>query len=382
MSRPPLSVGTFGQIDFTTMGSKNVRARARVRDYDGRTRPVTRYGPTKAAAERRLKEALRDRVGPTGGDITADTKLSDLAEVWRAEMKASDLADGSKELYERDLDQKILPAMGPLSIREAKVPRCDAFLKAVRQNSGQGKAKSCKTVLSLLMAVAVRHGVIETNPVREVAKIPRGRTQPKALTVEQENLILTKVANDDVAGLEEDDVADLMEFLDGTGMRIGEALAVRDEVVDLEAGVIEVNATVVRLKGRGSVIQLRPKSAAGWRIIAVPPNIVELCRRRRAMAWPRNPLGLIFPPQLGEARNPSNANRDMKAALIRIDPELEWVTSHTWRKTVATRLDEAGLTARAIADHLGHAKPSMTQDVYMGRGVASARAAEILGRKP
>lgn len=43
-----------------------------------------------------------------------------------------------------------------------------------------------------------------------------------------------------------------------------------------------------------------------------------------------------------------------------------WVTSHTYRRTVATRLDDAGLSACAIADHLGHAKPSMTQDVFMG----------------
>ncbi|MFI6681169.1 tyrosine-type recombinase/integrase [Kribbella sp. NPDC050470] len=267
-------------------------------------------------------------------------------------MESSELADGSKELYLRDLDTKVLPAMGELSIREARVPRCDAFLKAVRQNSGQGKAKSCKAVLSLLMAVAVRNGVIDTNPVREVAKIPRGRRQPKALTVDEEKLVLTKVANDQAAGVEGDDVADLMEFLDGTGLRIGEALAVRAEVVDLEAGVIEVNATVVRLEGRGSVIQLRPKSEAGWRIIAVPPRTVELCRRRMAMTWPRNPLGLLFPPQLGEARNPSNANREMKAALIRIDPGLSWVTSHTWRKTVVTRMDDAGLSAREIADHV------------------------------
>jgi len=42
----------------------------------------------------------------------------------------------------------------------------------------------------------------------------------------------------------------------------------------------------------------------------------------------------------------------------------DWVSSHTLRKTVATRLDDAGLTARQIADHLGHARPSLTQDVY------------------
>jgi integrase len=46
----------------------------------------------------------------------------------------------------------------------------------------------------------------------------------------------------------------------------------------------------------------------------------------------------------------------------------EWVTFHTFRKTVATLLDDAGLTARQVADILGHANPSMTQDVYFGRG--------------
>jgi hypothetical protein len=177
--RPPMPVGTAGKIDFLTMGPKRVRARARIRDYDGATRPVTRYGPTRAAAERRLKEALRDRTGPAEGAITSDTKVRDLAAIWLTELKASDLSDGSKELYECDLSQKVLPAMGALSCREAEVPACDRFLKAVRENSGPGKAKTCKTVLSLLLGLAVRHGAIPTNPVRDVAKIPRGRKQPR-----------------------------------------------------------------------------------------------------------------------------------------------------------------------------------------------------------
>jgi integrase len=41
-------------------------------------------------------------------------------------------------------------------------------------------------------------------------------------------------------------------------------------------------------------------------------------------------------------------------------------------------LDEAGLSARLIADQLGHARPSMTQDVYMGRKAVDSRAAEAL----
>jgi integrase len=50
-----------------------------------------------------------------------------------------------------------------------------------------------------------------------------------------------------------------------------------------------------------------------------------------------------------------------------------------WRsKTTATLLDEAGLSARAIADQLGHAQPSVTQNVYMGRKIASTKAAIVL----
>lgn len=55
-------------------------------------------------------------------------------------------------------------------------------------------------------------------------------------------------------------------------------------------------------------------------------------------------------------------------------------TSHTFRKTAATRLDEAGLSARQIADQLGHAHPSLTQDVYLGRKVVTAEAARLLDR--
>jgi len=56
----------------------------------------------------------------------------------------------------------------------------------------------------------------------------------------------------------------------------------------------------------------------------------------------------------------------------------EWVTSHVYRKTVATLMDGAGLTARQAADQLGHAKVSMTQDNYFGRKIAKTGAAQVL----
>jgi integrase len=56
------------------------------------------------------------------------------------------------------------------------------------------------------------------------------------------------------------------------------------------------------------------------------------------------------------------------------------VTSHSFRKTVATLIDDEGLSARIGADHLGHTRISMTQDKYMARGRVHASVAELLDR--
>ena len=84
----------------------------------------------------------------------------------------------------------------------------------------------------------------------------------------------------------------------------------------------------------------------------------------------------VFPDSLGGLRDPSNTRRALRQALDKAG--FEWVTSHNFRKTTATLLDEAGLSARVIADQLGHARPSMTQDVYMGRRSVDSRASAVL----
>ena len=85
---------------------------------------------------------------------------------------------------------------------------------------------------------------------------------------------------------------------------------------------------------------------------------------------------MLFPSQKGLLRDPNNTSGDLLQALDRAG--FPWATSHTFRRTVATRLDDAGLSARQIADHLGHSRPSLTQDVYLGRGTASPLTAAAL----
>jgi integrase len=75
----------------------------------------------------------------------------------------------------------------------------------------------------------------------------------------------------------------------------------------------------------------------------------------------------------GCLRDPSNTNRELQTVVF--NPSgFGWMRPHNFRKSVATHLDERGLTAREIAGHLGHKNPSLTQDVYMDRRAMASTA--------
>jgi hypothetical protein len=76
----------------------------------------------------------------------------------------------------------------------------------------------------------------------------------------------------------------------------------------------------------------------------------------------------VFPAPLGGWRDPSNTQSDLRDAFTASG--FDGVTTHVFRQTVATLMDDAGLSARAAADQLGHATTSMTTDVHFGRKIA------------
>src|SRR5688572_26233376 len=96
MGRPPLARHRGRIRCYRT--DTGFRARVLVRDYDGAVRAVKRRGPTKASAARPLKTALRDRAPVhASGEITADSRVSVLAEAWYAGL--TDLSPVTMQAY-------------------------------------------------------------------------------------------------------------------------------------------------------------------------------------------------------------------------------------------------------------------------------------------
>lgn len=376
MPRPPLPVGTHGKIKVTEKPGGGFVARTRYRDYDGVTRLVERSGRTATAARNNLLEALRDRSGPmAGGGITPETKFADAAQVWLGEIETAaasgDISPNTVELYERQLRNYAVPALGALRVREITTPRVDALLRSVRQRRGASTAKTVRSVVSGVLGLAARYGAIVVNPTREVARIKGETRTPRALTLDECRQWIARLEADERAVRK--DLPDLTRWMLATGVRIGEALAVSWDEVDLDAATVQIEWNLIRVRGEGLRRVPRTKTASGERTLPLPPFAVDMLRRRlkaRGDAYP------IFPDANGGWRDPSNTRRDLRNA--RGTEGFAWVTSHTFRKTCATILDQAGLSARAVADHLGHSRPSLTQDVYLGRKLVDRVAAEAL----
>lgn len=71
----------------------------------------------------------------------------------------------------------------------------------------------------------------------------------------------------------------------------------------------------------------------------------------------------VFPaPRSGTVRDRSNTGRSLRSAFARAG--FTGLSSHAFRKSVATLMSDAGLSSRDAADQLGHSRPSMTTDVY------------------
>lgn len=369
--RPPLPVGTWGNISVREVSPGRFRARCRFRDFDGSIRYVVRFGTSVTAASTSLKVAVKDRAARAwGGTIDPGSSVSHLADVWLSEIAADDgLSLTTRARYKTVAETIVVPGLGGLRLYEVHVPAVDRFVGAVRTNHGVATAKTARTVLSLMVGLAMRHGAMTSNPTREI-RIKTGRSvRARALTPDEQEELLEGLRGDELAVAY--DLVDLADFMLHSGVRLGEACALRLPCVDLDAGVVEIAATLTDFG-----IEERPKTTAGWRRLAIPAPTMEMIASRIDNPSIMTDVA-VFPSPLGRLRNRSNTTGDLRRALNRIG--FPWVSSHTFRKTAITRLDDAGLSARQIADHVGHARPSMTQDVYMGRSVASAAAAEILG---
>lgn len=373
----PIAVGSYGNISFRTLGPRRIRARAKVCDGDGKLRDAYGYGPSKPDARDDLIAKIGDRPGFTGSGITGASTLAEALDVWLAELdrKAADgdIALNTPRTYRSVINAHVRAGVGALKLREATPPRLDAFIVAMRSRHGVSGTRTARTVLNGVLGLAVRHGAIKVNPMRDVGRVTEGRrakkkAPPRAMTQVERDDWLAKMEADVAAAAR--DLPDVTRFMLATGCRIAETLAVTFDDLDTDDKIIRVDWQIIRVTGQG-LLRVSTKSAAGERTLGLPGWAVDMViRRGDRLGW-TGPLFPIPAPRRGGQRwtgglwrDPSNTSRDLREARDRAG--YGWVTSHAFRRTVASVLHDSGLVDREVADQLGHSD-LRTQRHYIGR---------------
>lgn len=367
-------------------------ARARYRDGAGESVPIKRQGRTKGAAEQAVRVAIRDAEknwGAASGSTTVLT-VAELAADWLAIRRPAAVVidpvsqTGSTPTaglrmqswlqYEQKLTGHVIPVLGDIPVEILSTPQCQRLIHGlydIEAGTGLRTAALTKQVFQQVMDFAVQQGYRTDNPVRSVSKVPRKRAKPKIMTPPSVRKVHTAVAERQVepgvgGPKPTSRLADAVILLAATGMRIGEALAVRwEEDVDLSSTPPAVTVSGTLVEGRFFYRQEFGKTDESYRTLPITVGWASGMLLKRKANAPVTSTGAVFATRKGTFWRPSNFRKDLAKALKAAGIS-EPITPHTFRRTVASQL-AAQFGDESAAIMLGHSSPEVTRRSYIAR---------------
>lgn len=213
-------------------------------------------------------------------------------------------------------------------------------------------------VLRMSLDAAVAQRLIPENPARLATLPARKRGKPTAWTDEQAAAFLAATVDDSDAAF--------WRLLLTTGMRLGEALALKWGDVDGRRKVLVVARTVSENEDGAEVVIEGAKSPSSNRTITLTPSCLDaldahrMAQRARGMGWRDGDYA--FPKADGIVRR----RRTMEERLdgLTAKANLPRLTPHGLRHTWATIALRAGVNPKIVAERLGHASVATTLDLY------------------
>lgn len=332
-----------------------------VEDADGTHRRVYFYGRTQAEAKRKAGDA-QERLA-TGSPVRDATRsVSDWLIEWRGTfLLASDRAVSTKSLYAGLTLRHVEPVIGltPLGqVRPSDITR--VLLAMERTGSAASTRRNAYAALRSAFDDAVADGLLAANPVLRVRRPKASTTEASSLTVSEVKAFL--------AGAESLRYAGVLRLILGTGLRRGEALALRWTDVRLDRGEATVKGSLVRRSGQLEVADT--KSLRSRRTVSLSPAMVHLLtmhrtlqaleRRAAANCWVET--GFVFVTEFGRPADPRNLLRATTLASRKAG--LPPVGVHTLRHTYATIALLHGVPIHVVSRNLGHSSIAITADIY------------------
>ena len=144
-------------------------------------------------------------------------------------------------------------------------------------------------------------------------------------------------------------------FLIATGMRVGEAICLTWDDVNLRKGYIDVNKTAIKAKG-GIKVQPHPKTDKSNRRIYLSENTITYLKGLERDGE------LVLPNRNGNIYNVSNLRKHWVKTCEKLG--IPYKSMHALRHSWATRALEAKIDVQTVSKMLGHKSIVTTMDIY------------------
>ncbi|MFM0683717.1 site-specific integrase [Streptococcus suis] len=279
------------------------------------------------------------------------TTFHEVAQLW-FEQYQNTVKPSTYLTTENNYNIQIKPFLGHVKIDKVSVLICQKLVNHLSQFRSYG---SYLSLVNRILKFAVNISVIDVNPMD---KTIRARCSYRPKTEEFDNYYNKEELNkflDIVEKYKKPRDLVMYRILAYGGLRIGELLALDDIDFDFKNNTIRINKTIARTKA--GLVEQEPKTKKSKRTISMDAETMRLAKEYYK-TLPRPIRGTIkmFPIQAVSLRE--SLNKTIKKH------HLKPITLHGFRHTHASLLFEAGVPAKMAQERLGHAKISITMDLY------------------
>ncbi|WP_136054627.1 site-specific integrase [Microbacterium sp. K24] len=328
--------------------SKGTRYRVRYRKPDG-AQTDKRGFSTKRDARLFLStvdvtKARGEYIDPTDGRRL----VSDMQPTWER-ARLGTLKPSSRAAMLTAWRIHVQPEWGARKVGTIRKTEVSAWIGEMTSRKSAQTVRRAVFVLSGILDVAVEDRAIGTNPAKGVDLPAKRRKEATYLSHKQVSALVSEAK-----------YPELVEFLAYTGVRWGEAAALRIRNLDLprHRALISENAVIVK-----GVYEVGTPKSGKNRTIVFPEFLVPGLRK---LVEGRDGSHRVF----GDAQPPRYPHATSGWLVSAVsscqfdDPSFPTITLHDLRHTAASLAISAGANVKAVQRMLGHASAAMTLDVY------------------
>ena len=353
---------------------------AAITGVDGRR--IMRKAPkqTDRGAETLLRTLIADR--QSGDETRLSTTLEQFLEEWLKAAKRRGVKPRTLDSYREKLESYVLPELGKKRLDCITAPDLDRLYDGMSEGGlSPATIGAVHTRLGNLLKLAKRRRLVSTIVTEMVdpPKVPK--YDARTLTLAEARQFLHDIV--------EHRHGALWTLILGTGCRFGEAAGLQWQDIDSQAGVAQIRQVMNRYKVGGRFVLMidpQPKSEAGRRDIPLPRWVLSALERQRAhVTLMRGVAGgrwsdhdLVFPNTRGGPLRESNVAKEWHELLMDLKLEGEGqqpLRMHDLRHSKGTLMADEGEDLVVIQKTLGHARSSITADLYIGRVPKALRSA-------